>query len=30
VRCPRAIVDRSLIIIHVGLINYLFNHQLLK
>ena len=29
-RCPRAIVDRLLIITHVGLINYLFNHRLLK
>jgi hypothetical protein len=29
-RCPRAIVDRSLIITHVGLINYLFNRRLLK
>jgi hypothetical protein len=29
-RCPRAIVDRSLIITDVGLINYLFNHRLLK
>jgi hypothetical protein len=30
VRCPRAIVDCSLIITHVGLINYLFNRRLLK